>query len=227
MSAGGSTPTASTSGRNPCSRFGLGWCVVTARSVCRRRGLYDEFSGYVAVSYPASYLWYCCNLQGDQFLQYARTPKPALPERRRRRVRGQESDRGGSSSPCRRLYCPCPARRSTRRSACLRRQEDLDVAAEARLRSSGKHALHAWSRWRSGASKRWRSRGRAGPAAPLLHTDNKTNTRGYSSTFRPAPGGRSTRRRSSQGNEGARSKSEAMAAACRPSAPGSRWTVSS
>ena len=41
-------------------------------------GLYDEFSGYVAVSYPASYLWYCCNLQGDQFLQYARTPKPKL-----------------------------------------------------------------------------------------------------------------------------------------------------
>ena len=41
-------------------------------------GLFDEFSGYVAVSYPASYLWYCCNLQGETYLGHARTPKPKL-----------------------------------------------------------------------------------------------------------------------------------------------------
>ena len=41
-------------------------------------GLYDEFAGYVAVSYPASYLWYCCNMQGQKYLDFAKTPKPKL-----------------------------------------------------------------------------------------------------------------------------------------------------
>ncbi|KAH8095425.1 C2 domain-containing protein [Aureococcus anophagefferens] len=41
-------------------------------------GLFDEFAGYVAVSYPASYLWYCCNLQGETYLNHARCAKPKL-----------------------------------------------------------------------------------------------------------------------------------------------------
>lgn len=41
-------------------------------------GMFAEFSGYVAVSYPASYLWYCCNLQGDAYLNHARCSKPKL-----------------------------------------------------------------------------------------------------------------------------------------------------
>ena len=35
-------------------------------------GMFDEFAGYVAVSYPASYLWYCTNMQGDAYLEKAR-----------------------------------------------------------------------------------------------------------------------------------------------------------
>jgi len=41
-------------------------------------GMFDEFAGYVAVSYPASYLWYCTNMQGDAYLEKARTTKPKL-----------------------------------------------------------------------------------------------------------------------------------------------------
>jgi hypothetical protein len=41
-------------------------------------GAYDEFAGYAAVAYPASYLWYCTSFDSARYSQMARSTKPKL-----------------------------------------------------------------------------------------------------------------------------------------------------
>ena len=113
-----------------------GSCIGSAAA-----GLYDEFSGYVAVSYPASYLWYCCNLQGDTFLEYARTPKPKLF------LSGDVDVFAGKkatedvvkSMPAPVYHVSCPTLDSTL-GHYFRRHEDLEVLRREALAFFRKHA---------------------------------------------------------------------------------------
>ena len=104
-------------------------------------GLYDEFSGYVAVSYPASYLWYCCNLQGDTFLQYARTPKPKLFLSGDVDVFAgkQATEEVVKSMPAPVYHVSCPTLDATL-GHYFRRQEDLEVLRREALAFFRKHA---------------------------------------------------------------------------------------